>query len=108
MSMANWQVQGTEFAACNCNWGCPCQFNSLPSQGKCEAVVSMRVEHGHFKISEMYESLRPRLTLPNGFEFTEAEMASSSYQTHGAIQINATQSHGHFARLHFTGQGVVR
>ncbi|WP_137885148.1 DUF1326 domain-containing protein [Pseudomonas sp. 2FE] len=211
MTMANWRLQGTEFASCNCNWGCPCQFSALPTHGNCEAVVSMRVQHGHFNdislddlcwvgtfawpgaihegngrcqvfiedkaspaqrealltilsgqetepgatvfqvfsstITEMYEPQfvpiefsvdmasrqahtripgvlevtgepirnpitgepqEARLILPNGFEFTEAEMASGSYQTHGAIKISSQQGHGHFARLHFTGEGVVR
>lgn len=49
-----------------------------------------------------------QLKLPNGFEFTEAEMASGSYQTHGAIAIASQNGHGHFANLHFTGRGVVR
>ena len=49
-----------------------------------------------------------QLRLPNGFEFTEAEMASSSYQTQGAISIASQAGHGHFANLHFTGRGVVR
>lgn len=49
-----------------------------------------------------------QLKLPNGFEFHEAEMASGSYQTQGAISIASQNSHGHFANLHFTGRGLVR
>lgn len=211
MSMADWRMQGVEFATCNCNWGCPCQFGALPTHGKCEAVVSMRVEQGHYNavsldglcwvgtfawpkaihegngrcqvfieekatpeqreallhilagedtepgstvfsvfastITEMHEpqfvpiefsvdvdrresrtripgvlevtgeplrnpvtgeAQEARLVLPQGFEFTEAQMASGSFQTQGAIKIGSQNSHGHFARLHFTGQGVVR
>lgn len=48
MSMADWRMQGDEFATCNCDWGCPCQFSARPSRGKCEAVVSMRIDRGHF------------------------------------------------------------
>ncbi|MDM8349175.1 DUF1326 domain-containing protein [Pseudomonas sp. sp1636] len=211
MSMADWRMQGAEFATCNCNWGCPCQFSALPSNGHCEAVVSMRIDQGHYNevkldglcwvgtfawpgaihegngrcqvfiedkatpeqreallrilsgedtepgstvfsvfagtISEMLEPQfvpiefsvdvdkreahtriagvleatgepirnpvtgelhEARLILPKGFEFTEAQMASGTYQTQGAIKIASQNSHGHFARLHFTGQGVVR
>lgn len=211
MSMADWRMQGVEFATCNCNWGCPCQFGSLPSHGHCEAVVSMRIDQGHHQevsldglcwvatfawpgpihegngscqvfiedkasaaqrqallrilsgedtepgttvfsvfastISEMFapqfvpiefsinvdkreaavriagvleargeplrnpvtgEAQEARLVLPKGFEFHEAQMASGTYQTQGAIKIAAQNSHGHFANLHFTGQGVVR
>ena len=33
---------------CNCAWGCPCQFNSLPTHGDCRAAVGMRIDQGHF------------------------------------------------------------
>lgn len=211
MAMADWRLEGVEFASCNCNWGCPCQFSSPPTHGKCEAVVSMRIDKGHFEnevldglcwvatfawpgaihegngrcqvfieeratpgqraalltilsgaetvpgatvfqvfastLSEVLEPCfvpieikidilerkahtripgvlevtgepirnpvtgepqRARLVLPDGFEFTEAEMASGSFDTQGGIKISSKGGHGHFARLHFTGQGVVR
>jgi hypothetical protein len=33
---------------CNCAWGCPCQFNALPTHGRCEALVAVRVREGHY------------------------------------------------------------
>lgn len=211
MSMADWRMQGDEFTTCSCNWGCPCQFSAPPTHGKCEAVVAMRIDQGHFNeivldgltwaatfawpgaihegngrcqvfvtqdasaaqrqalltilsggetdpgatvfqvfastISEMYEpqfvpielqmdvdsrqakvripdvleatgepirspvngeAQRARLVLPDGFEFTEAEMASGSYSTQNQVSIHSQNGHGHFAHLHFTGRGVVR
>lgn len=44
----DWTIRGPEIAACNCNWGCPCQFNALPSHGNCRAGVAMRIDEGHF------------------------------------------------------------
>lgn len=211
MAMADWRLEGVEFATCNCNWGCPCQFSSPPTHGKCEAVVSMRIDKGHFEnqvldglcwvgtfawpgaihegngrcqvfieeratpeqrmalltilsgaetvpgatvfqvfsttLSEMFEPRfvpieleidvdgrtartriadvleatgepirnpvtgapqRARLTLPDGFEFTEAEMASGSFSTQSDIRISSPRGHAHLAHLRFTGQGVVR
>lgn len=211
MAMADWRLEGVEFASCNCNWGCPCQFSSPPTHGKCEAVVSMRIDKGHFEdqvldglcwvgtfawpgaihegngrcqvfieeratpeqraalltilsgaeslpgatvfqvfsttLSEVLEPRfvpiemtidvdersahiripdvlevtgepirnpvtgepqRARLTLPDGFEFTEAEMGSGSFDTQGGIRISSQGGHGHFAHLRFTGEGVVR
>ena len=35
-------------ATCNCAWGCPCQFNALPTHGRCEAVVAVRIREGHY------------------------------------------------------------
>lgn len=43
-----WRIQGEAINTCNCNWGCPCQFNSLPSKGKCEAFVGFRIDSGSF------------------------------------------------------------
>lgn len=48
MPDVKWQIRGLAFANCNCAWGCPCQFNALPTSGQCEAVWAMRVEDGHF------------------------------------------------------------
>jgi hypothetical protein len=49
MAYANWRVKGPELAACNCSWGCPCQFNGLPTLGNCRAAVAMRIDEGHFE-----------------------------------------------------------
>jgi hypothetical protein len=35
-------------SSCNCDWGCPCQFNGKPTHGTCEAIVGFRVHEGHF------------------------------------------------------------
>ena len=34
-----WTIHGREFVNCNCAYGCPCQFNGLPTHGNCQAVV---------------------------------------------------------------------
>lgn len=44
----NWEMQGLEFTNCNCSWGCPCQFNGLPTQGDCRAFCFVQIEKGHF------------------------------------------------------------
>ena len=43
-----WMIKGVECTNCNCAWGCPCQFNSPSTYGKCEAVASARIDEGHF------------------------------------------------------------
>jgi len=43
-----WRVKGTEFVNCNCAYGCPCQFNSLPTYGDCRSVLGCQIEEGHF------------------------------------------------------------
>jgi hypothetical protein len=31
MARVDWRIQGTDVTHCNCAWGCPCQFMSLPT-----------------------------------------------------------------------------
>src|SRR5882757_6926137 len=48
MAFVEWEMQGVEFANCNCHTGCPCQFNALPDKGHCRAHTFVQVEKGHF------------------------------------------------------------
>lgn len=48
MSYVNWRMRGPEIANCNCDWGCPCQFNALPTHGFCWAMTAMRIDEGWF------------------------------------------------------------
>lgn len=34
--------------SCNCAWGCPCQFNSRPTHGKCHAAIGWRIDDGYY------------------------------------------------------------
>jgi hypothetical protein len=212
MARVDWHIQGVDVTTCNCAWGCPCQFNSLPTEGNCRAVVGFRVDKGHFgKVSldglafaglfawpkaihegngeaqpvvdvraseaqreailkiisgeetepgatifnvfaatyrkvhpPMFKPLKieadfdrrtarieiesvaeariepirnpvtgatssPRLVLPGGFEFEEADFASSTVRTMQApISLKWEGRHAHLARLDMTGAGVVR
>ena len=46
--MTPWEIQGSELMACNCAYGCPCQFNALPTKGFCEAMGAIAIEKGHY------------------------------------------------------------
>jgi hypothetical protein len=43
-----WQVKGTITLACNCDWGCPCNFGARPTQGHCEGGWTWHVADGRF------------------------------------------------------------
>jgi hypothetical protein len=45
-SKTEWTIKGREAVNCNCAYGCPCQFNSLPTDGTCHAVISIAVDEG--------------------------------------------------------------
>jgi hypothetical protein len=211
--MTEWSIQGEELANCNCNFGCPCQFSVLPSDGTCEAAVFYHITKGHYgdvsldglraagvykwpgaihegngemqliidesasadqraalgeimngrdtdematmwfvfsamspnKHETLYKPIsmdmdldgrtgqasiadvvnlsakpiphimsgephRISISLPNGFEFNRAEMASGTTTTSGgAISLlKNSDTHAHLAQLHLTGAGVVR
>ena len=44
----SWKLVGDGVTSCNCAWGCPCQFNALPTQGFCEALGTWEIREGHF------------------------------------------------------------
>lgn len=208
MSYIDWQMIGPEISTCNCDWGCPCQFNALPTHGNCRAGVAMRIDQGHFGdvsldglcwagmfawpgaihegggealivveekaderqresilkilsgeetepgatffnvVASMVDTMhmplfkpiefeadieqrtgrfavpgliegrtepirnpmtgephRARVTLPHGFEYHEAEYASSTTKAGAPIELDWHDSHGHLAMLHMTPNG---
>lgn len=209
--MVPWEINARELANCNCSYGCPCQFNALPTYGFCEAVVSMQIDSGHYggvdlsgvrfacivqwpgpvhegggkcqpiideeateaqraailKIAggedtepgktifnvfastydEVYEPVfthidfevdiearkgsvqavgliemhaepirnpvtgaehRVRIDIPDGFEYSIAEIGSGSSKTLGKIQLSLKETYGQFAYIHLNNQGVIR
>ncbi len=48
MAYVDWQIKGSKISACNCNYGCPCQFYAPPTYDKCEGVDVLEIEEGHF------------------------------------------------------------
>jgi hypothetical protein len=44
--MAGWRMTGEVLIACNCDWGCPCNFNARPSKGFCQGGWIWMVEDG--------------------------------------------------------------
>ena len=48
MPTADWSIKGPHFVNCNCDYGCPCQFNALPTDGTCRAIAAWRIDEGHF------------------------------------------------------------
>ena len=47
MADTKWTIKGREFVNCNCSYGCPCQFNALPTHGNCWAVVGIQIDKGY-------------------------------------------------------------
>jgi hypothetical protein len=48
-----WMIRGVQYTNCNCDWGCPCQFNSTTTYGHCEAVAAGEIEEGYFNSTHL-------------------------------------------------------
>lgn len=48
MAHTNWRMKGKWLKNCNCDFGCPCDFQSPPSRGHCEGSLGMQIDEGHF------------------------------------------------------------
>ena len=51
---------------------------------------------------------RAQIVLPEGFEYTVAEVGSATSRTTGPVEVSLTDTYGQFARLHLNNHGVVR
>jgi len=41
-----WHLKGSVVVACNCDFGCPCNFNARPTQGHCEGGWTWHIDDG--------------------------------------------------------------
>lgn len=41
-----WTYRAEMINACNCDWGCPCNFNAKPTNGYCEGVYGAHITAG--------------------------------------------------------------
>lgn len=212
MAYIDWSMKGPEVVNCNCAYGCPCQFNALPTHGDCRAYTAMKIDEGHFNkkvkldglswvltlswpgpvhlgngtcqaiideradpqqrealakilygkeaapgssmlqvfsttmskmldpvykpielsvninrrtarlsvpglVTALVEPIKNPITgaehhaaieLPQGFEYTKAEIASGTVHATGTVPLDLEKSHSHLAMLHLTQNGVVR
>lgn len=206
-----WMIRGAEYSNCNCDYGCPCQFNSPTTHGHCEALATGHIDEGFFNdtrldglhwamivywpgeiaegngrqqaiideratpeqrealakilygeattpgathfyvfnstMSEVFDPIyasieleidwearraelsipnlvrskgspimnpntgqehQARIHLPQGFEYTIAEIGSGETRADGSIRLRLSDSHAHFNVLHMNQDGVVR
>ena len=43
-----WSLEADFLQACNCDYGCPCEFSAPPTKGFCEGMGAWRIIHGHY------------------------------------------------------------
>jgi hypothetical protein len=42
-----WIIEADYLQACNCDYGCPCEFSAPPTKGYCEGAGAWRINRGH-------------------------------------------------------------
>jgi hypothetical protein len=48
-----WTMAGHGMVMCNCAWGCPCQFDAIPTSGRCEGTGIWEIERGEFGTTKL-------------------------------------------------------
>ena len=43
-----WALEADYLQACNCDYGCPCEFEAPPTKGFCEGVGAWRIHRGRY------------------------------------------------------------
>ena len=43
-----WAMEADYLQACNCDYGCPCEFQAPPTQGNCQGVGAWHITRGSF------------------------------------------------------------
>lgn len=48
MAYVDWMIKTKRLATCNCDYGCPCEFNAPPTHEVCEGVEAFEIVEGYF------------------------------------------------------------
>lgn len=43
-----WSIEADYLQACNCDYGCPCEFQAPPTMGFCEGMGAWRINRGRY------------------------------------------------------------
>ena len=46
--MVDWSIEAVSFGNCNCDYGCPCQFEQRTTRANCRGFEVGRIRSGHF------------------------------------------------------------
>ena len=47
-SKTKWSFEADFLQACNCDYGCPCEFSAPPTRGSCEGLGAWLIKRGNF------------------------------------------------------------
>ena len=64
--------------------------------------------HRRDRDDERHQEFRAGISLPNGFEYTYAEMGSGTTSARAGLAFELKDSYGQFHELHMNQDGVIR
>jgi hypothetical protein len=44
----NWNLEADYVETCNCDYGCPCNFNGFPTYGSCQTLILFHIRSGSY------------------------------------------------------------
>ena len=47
-STTPWRLHADYMETCNCDFGCPCNFNGFPTGGRCETLIGYHIRAGRY------------------------------------------------------------
>jgi hypothetical protein len=47
-AVPKWSMKGSLIGTCNCDWGCPCNFDAYPTKGYCDGFYTLVIREGRF------------------------------------------------------------
>jgi len=47
-SKVKWNIEADYLQACNCDYGCPCEFSAPPTRGDCQGMGAWKINHGRY------------------------------------------------------------
>ena len=60
-----WNFETEYIQSCNCDYGCPCNFNGYPDKGHCEAFVGYKIRTGKFGDTKLDGVKRVTMSRPD-------------------------------------------
>jgi hypothetical protein len=60
-SMFKWNIKSDYVETCNCDFGCPCNFNGFRTYGFCRTLVFFNIKKGDAAKTKIMKLLTPNL-----------------------------------------------
>lgn len=111
--MTQWTFEADYFTACNCDWGCPCNFNARPTEGRCMGWGLWNVLRGRFGDTALdgtrfalYYSFPGRVEEGNGTACAYVDRRASAEQRRALEAIGTGKAGGGIFQLF--GEALVK